>query len=780
LAKHFFSFIFLGYMLLVGSQRAYAQSCTVTLEGSVLDENDQPVVAAQLIILGNQQGVITDTTGYFRLHHLCPHTTYTLQITMLGFDSQELLLPVGHQAPPKLQIKLNTSSKTLDEVTVAAQKESDWMSLPQQTLTAEQLAKSSGKPLAEMLKEVSGVSSLTTGASISKPVIHGLYSNRVLILNNGIRQEGQQWGSEHAPEIDPFVASQLTVIKGAASVRYGAEAMGGVILVNPAALPYGMRGSGQATIVGSSNGRQGIFSGWVESGFGKRKQWAARLQATSKNVGTLQSPDYYLANTAFQEFNFSGAVGFKQEKRGIEIFFSRFTTSLGIFRAAHIGNLTDLEAAINSPRPLFEGQFTYDIANPRQKIEHNLLKVNAFYKIPKLGLLQIQYGWQINTRQEFDIRIGGRFNIPALNMELQTHTLELAVERPSSNKWKGSWGLQGLLQFNSNVPGTGVRPLVPNFDNYGIGLFWTEKRVGDKWDWEFGLRYDYRFLSVLRFDTQDNLLNPRFNFQNISASVGAHRHWENGITWRNNIGTAWRPPQAYELYSQGLHHGAAALEFGDENLRAEQAYQTSSTWQVQRKRIDIEIGLYANYINNYIFLNPELPPALTIRGAFPVFNFRQTDALLAGVDLIAKYRFVKVGFVQAKAALIRARDVRNQRFLPFIPADRYEVTAGCQWEEVGQWQDIIAAFTLQHVLQQFRVEPNSDYAPPPPTYTLLNFQAGVTKQWNGHRLAFSFMVENILNIRYRDYMNRFRYFGDEIGRNFTVRLLWTFGQKAKK
>lgn len=104
-------------------------------------------------------------------------------------------------------------------------------------LSPEELSKTRGRTLGESMKELTGVTTLTTGNSISKPVIHGMHSDRILILNNGIRQEGQQWGSEHAPEIDPFIANKLSVVKGAQSVRYGANAIGGVVLVEPANLP---------------------------------------------------------------------------------------------------------------------------------------------------------------------------------------------------------------------------------------------------------------------------------------------------------------------------------------------------------------------------------------------------------------------------------------------------------------------------------------------------------------------------------------------------------------
>ncbi|HLT23904.1 MAG TPA: Plug domain-containing protein, partial [Ignavibacteria bacterium] len=149
-----------------------------------------------------------------------------------------------------------------DTIEVETETIKDPTTLTKDELSGPELDKTKGKPLAEALKEITGVSTIQTGSSISKPVIHGLHSNRILILNNGVRQEGQQWGFEHAPEIDPFIAKKLTVIKGANSVRYGSDAIGGVILVEPNDLQYNMNKlNGEVNLIGFSNGRAGVISG---------------------------------------------------------------------------------------------------------------------------------------------------------------------------------------------------------------------------------------------------------------------------------------------------------------------------------------------------------------------------------------------------------------------------------------------------------------------------------------------------------------------------------------
>jgi len=177
----------------------------------------------------------------------------------------------------------------------------------QSVLSGADLDKTRGKSLGEALKSVNGVTGLQSGASIVKPVINGLHSNRILIMNNGVRQEGQQWGSEHAPEIDPFLATQITVIKGASGVRYGSDAMGGVVLLEPPPLRAKPGMGGEVNLVGYSNSHQGVASGFLEGSPAAVPGLGWRLQGTAKKAGATETPRYFLNNTGFEEFNWSAA-----------------------------------------------------------------------------------------------------------------------------------------------------------------------------------------------------------------------------------------------------------------------------------------------------------------------------------------------------------------------------------------------------------------------------------------------------------------------------------------
>ncbi len=118
----------------------------------------------------------------------------------------------------------------MEQFTVTGKRHSEVTQQMEAVSTESVLAKV-GMSLGNHLAELQGVDQLSTGATVAKPVIQGQHSNRLIIVNNGIRQEGQQWGQDHAPSINPADDARLTVLKGASGVRYGANAIAGVVLV---------------------------------------------------------------------------------------------------------------------------------------------------------------------------------------------------------------------------------------------------------------------------------------------------------------------------------------------------------------------------------------------------------------------------------------------------------------------------------------------------------------------------------------------------------------------
>ncbi|MCF3109096.1 TonB-dependent receptor plug domain-containing protein [Niabella sp. CC-SYL272] len=276
--------------------------------------------------------------------------------------------------------------------------------LPVAVLSGNELRKRSGQNLAQVLQDVPGISMLQTGATISKPVINGLHGNRILLINNGVKQEGQQWGAEHAPEIDPAIAGAIHVLKGAAGVRYGAEAMGGVIVLDPPKLPFGKQVSGEAGTAWASNGR--MFGGGftLKGGWVNHPEWAWRIQGSSRKSGNFKTADYFLNNTGVRELNFSAEAGFRKKRWMLSAYGSYVHTALGIFSGAHIGDTADLKVRMQHEMPFETGNFSYRIDAPRQQVVHRLYKTTARYQLSDSNRIECWYAYQEDQRKEFDLR----------------------------------------------------------------------------------------------------------------------------------------------------------------------------------------------------------------------------------------------------------------------------------------------------------------------------------------------------------------------------------------
>ena len=772
------------------------QDCNYSIAGRILNEAGEGLAYAVVSIPNTQFQAVSDTEGMFVFRGMCPGR-YALEVTFIGYEKQIL----WHTAPSDepMVIPLVPSHTVLEDVVIEGTQNGRRASQTAASLEDEALDALHGKPLGESLKEIPGVSALQTGPSIFKPVIDGLHSQRILILNNGIRQEGQQWGVEHAPEVDPYIASKIAVLKGAETVRYGSAAMGGVIIISPPPLHQTEKIGGELNLGLMSNNRMAAFSGLVEGSLKEGSNWSWRLQSSVKRGGDYHAPKYNLSNTALNEFNFSGAVGFEGEARGLEIYLSSFNTEIGILRAAHTGNLNDLQQSIETGRPWYVEDFTRGISPPKQEIGHHLLKVSAYQQIKDLGKVSILYGGQYDQRNEFDIRRSGRNARPSLSLSLISHVLDVSLDHEHSAH-SGSVGINGTIKLNSNdTRETGVRPLLPDFQQLSAGLFFLEKLKRNKWVLEAGGRYDFQHLRVLTFINNQQLIKPEFNFSFLSGTLGATVLFNPSLRLLSNLGISSRPPHVSELYSEGLHHGTASIEEGlmrddgnvytaQSRIKKEFSKKWVNTLQYTDEKWSVDFSLHYNDIDHYVYIRPT-GTRLTVRGYFPVFRYEQTDVVLMGSDAAVKWKVSDKISLNSKFSYIYARDSENDDVLIYIPPAQIENGFTFTLPNVGKLQNFYFGLSIPTTFRQTRapmvVFPNEiddtrlpertfDFAPAPQAYTLLNARVGFKLPLEEHSLAISFTGENLLNTSYRNYMNRLRYYADDIGSNFILRLSYNF------
>ena len=759
---------FLVVLLSVGQIKAQSPACNITLSGRVLDLGTKIPLGFSTVYLPEAEvGVVTDSMGYFLIQDLCPGE-YHLEVEHIGCDpySKYLLLEQNLE----IELTLMHHAELLDEVLVHGER-GEVTTQNSRSIDAASIQQSSDKNLSDLLEGIAGVTVLRSGSGISKPVIHGLFGNRVAMINNGVVQSGQQWGNDHAPEIDPFVADHISVVKGAGALAYASSSLGGVVLVEVDDIDPDPHLQGIANYIFESNG----FGHTVNAQVQQNQSWAAwRLSGTFKRRGDNRSPDYWLRNTGREELN--GSIQLEKEwsdQWNSSVYFSLFTTEIGVLRSSHIGNLTDLQAAIGGDVPFFtEPDFSYEIEAPRQEVKHGLLKIETEYAPNDESLWRLKYAGQLNNRKEFDVRRGGRTSTPSLHLNQYTHFGEVQYQRQISSEWF----LKSAIQFNSvdnaNLP-TGVFPLIPRYWSYNPAAFLLVRRESGPWLHELSGRYDFKYFDVFnRLRTVPRSSEEvQHAFHNYGFVGGSQFKGDNNWRFALNLGHLLRSPEVNEMYSNGLHQGVSGIEEGDKNLKAERSTKATLTIDGQiKEKLFFQVLGYYQWIDGFIYLDPQDEFRLTIRGAFPVFKYAQTDAQLSGVD--AFLTFVPNEHLKfiSQYAIVRGRDMINNEGLVFMPADNISQRIQYDFDQ----NNAFISLEGKYVWQQTRVDETQDFLATPEAYFLLNARCGIGLDLAHGRLDFNLRVDNMLNQVYRDYLNRLRYFADEPGINVVFGVKYSF------
>lgn len=756
--------VILAAMLLMSLGSRAQEQCNLSISGKVVDEHDgQALSYAEVSIPATGRGVVVDSTGYYQLENICPGRILIL-VTHIGCDPVSRWINLTEDIE-NLDFYLEHHEELLQEIVLVDQQ---IRRSPKavKSLDQQELKRVQELGLEALGEEVAGYNSLSAGNNIIKPVIHGMYGNRVITSVNGIPLEDQQWGREHGLNADPAMAGSISVISGAAAVEHGPGALGGVLIISPEPMPEDTILSGQANLQAQSNGRGGRMLIKLEEALEGGISW--RSQIAGFRLGDLQAPNYNLSNTGTAGLNYALEAGLNRERWRGRLFYQATNTDLGILRASSTGNLTDLEEAIGREEPLYQEDFTYQIAPPRQEISHHTIGTEWRYRTQNDQLWELRYGYQLNRRKEYDFRRGISDDTPANDLKLTTQTADLKYHFTRGRKWRAKYGLSGLLQVNSNVPGTGIRPILPNYNRYRIGVFSIQEWEQARWVFTLGARYDYEYILAQKYDRQNILRKPEFTFHNFSLSLGGTFRINEKVQYSSDLALASRPPHVIELLSEGLHHGAASIEIGDSTLTPEYSLNWSHTLRMNfNEATQLELTAYANPVHNYIFQVADSIPRLTIRGAFPVWNYVQSNVFLVGTDLSFNSRFGSNWFYRLNASYVRGYDLGNNEDLILMPPPRLNHRLTHKLKN-----GFSLAITHEWSAEQTHYPEGLDLSPPPPAFNLLHFDAS----WSAAALPveISLQIRNLTNNSYRIYLDSFRYFADRPGINFVLNLKYQF------
>lgn len=775
-----------------------APACTGSIHGHVVDATTHDPIASATVSVNGAAVALADDTGTFDLAGLCPGELL-IEAERADYERGGQTVALATAASLELELELWPLASEVIVIQAEAPRPPDMQA--SSVISGAALERMRGRALSDALAEVPGVSQLRSASGMAKPIVRGQYGRRLLLLVDSVRHRAQEWGLDHAPEIDPFVADRLTVVRGAAGVRYGSDAIGGAILIDPPELPRQPGATGEVHLVGVTNGRGGSVASRVQEAPARVPGLAWQLEGSLKRLAAAEAPGYALDNTGVDEWSAGATVGYRTPAADYKLSYLRYQARLGVCRCLRIESAEDFYEQIARDEPL--GVELYDAAfpieRPYQTVSHDLALMRGRWRPASLGTFTATYALQYDVRREFDI-VREATTGPQFDFRLTTHDLDLAFEHKPIHlndhlHLRGTAGVAGMAQ----VHGYGGLPLVPDHRAWGTGVHVSERLLGHDFELQAGVRYDLlaRTASIAGQDFQRLVRSGQLaadacgvagadpvecdaTFHTLSASIGGLYQLTPAWTAKLDLSTASRPPNPDEQYLNGTAPTFPVLALGKPDLGPETTYSASVTSTYQAPRLSAEVSAYASYIADYIDFAPAIDENgepifdVLIRGTFPRFVTRPVDAVFYGFDGGVSARPLPWLELAGQVSVVRARNVSHDSYLVFVPPDRLRGSATYRRRALGGLRDVFASVAGTYVARQGRFDLAADFAPPPDAYVLFDAELGAETRVGGQALRLALQGSNLLDTRYRDYTSLLRYFADQPGRQLMMRLSMHF------
>ncbi len=753
----------------------------IRVTGVVQDEITlQKIKNARIYLPELKKQVQTDTTGSFFLQAI-QEGNYLIEISAPSYTN--LVQRVRVISDTTFVFFINLSVTEMEEVVVTAVSRSTELRKSPiiiKPVDMNSLNQSSATNLVDALKNVPGVSQITTGAGISKPVIRGLGYNRVISLYNGIRQEGQQWGDEHGLEMDEYAVDRVEIVKGPGSLMYGSDGIAGVLNFISAKAPV----DGETKTQFSSNfqsNNQLIANSLSNAGSKNGFQWEGRL--TSKLASNYQNKlDGVVKNSGFQELDGNAFLGLHKSWGYTHLTVSSYTNTINM-----------VEGDRDSLGQFLSRTVGYHIGFPHQEVKHFRVMSNSFFPLKK-GSIHVDLGYQNNKRKEF-----GDADHPSdveLFFDLNTINYNVRYNIKEKKGWETSLGISGMNQTNTN---RGLEAMIPNYISNDIGGFvFSQKSITSKLTLAGGMRYDKRFLvsdkmiveSVEKFSTLST------SFQNYSGSIGSTYQISKKSTLKLNISRGYRAPNIAELTSNGKHEGSLRYEYGNRSLQPEISHQIDLAYFIHKEHFTFELTPFVNFISNYIYAKKllnhlggdSIPDA---NDPTQAYQFTQGNATLLGGEFYMDFHphpldWLHIANSFSYVSAVQSGQVDSLKYLPNIPAPKYRGELRAQFKNVRKSFTSMYAkvavdcyFTQNQYFQAYRTETRTS------GYSLLSAGIGgvIKTKTNPTFLSVYVSAENLTDVAYQSHLSRLKYAPVNsvtgrvgvynMGRNFSVKLVFT-------
>ena len=785
--KHFL-FIIISFSLI---SMAWGQSKVRNqLSGKVTDaKTGTPLAGASVILSDSRIGTVTDTGCHYVLKNV-PSGHTVLEISFEGYKT--LIEHTDVTSSDVQNFALYSTIIVNEGVTVTGVANATSIRkapIPITRVSRTDILSTASSNIIDALSRQPGISQLSTGPAISKPIIRGLGYNRLVVINDGVRQEGQQWGDEHGIEIDENSVNRVEILKGPASLIYGSDAIAGVInIITTTPAPNNTVRGNILSDYQTNNHERSLFAniGGNQNGFNWNVWGDYKAAADYHN-----KYDGRVFNSKFNERNFGGYLGYNGAWGFSHLILSNFNQRLGIVEGVRdeYGNLVKSLPGGVEGIPTENDFNSTDPQIPYQHVQHFKAISDNSFKIGS-GRLTLNLGWQRNQRMEF-----GNPDDPAeksLYFDLQTFNYSTAYHLKDMNGWTTSIGVNGMAQNNQNK---GQEVLIPEYDLFDIGGFIYTQKTIDRTTLSGGIRYDYRSLNSKEFiEGNEEKFSPfKKQFSNFSASVGASYAINPNFLLKANLAQGFRAPSIPELASNGAHEGTNRYEYGDQNLSSEISLQGDAGLEINSDHVLFTASVFYNHINNFIFYS-KLAGAnggdslVAADGVLiPAYKFGQHNAHLAGAEFLLDIHPHPLDWLhwQNTFSFVRGlfdESVGGDRDIPFIPAAHWISQLRGEFLKKGKsLRDLSVYFELDNTSKQDHPFTAYQTETSTPGYALLN--AGISTNIISHnKTLFSIYLNamNIGDVAYQSSLSRLKYTDVNqvtgrqgvfnMGRNFSIKL----------
>ena len=797
------------YVLGVFLALQFAVVAQLNIRGKVLAENTNQAVSGVKIFVSNLELVTqSDANGAFQFANV-PNGTYVLSFQKEGFKNQ--ILELDMDVDTALTINLKTNVLEFQEfIVTGVVRATDFRMSPLsiKSLNLSELNSKGATNLIDAISRTPGVNQISTGSGISKPVIRGLGYNRVLVLNNGMRQEGQQWGDEHGVEIDEYSIERVEIIKGPGSLMYGSDAIAGVINFLP---PLSMKKNGmQGNYTTNYQSNANLIAQSIRlSGHKDDFQW--RVQGSSKLAGNYKnSKDGKVLNSGFNEINGNVYLGLDKKWGFTHLSLSSYNASFNMVEGerdssgAFVHEVLDGSGGTNLMAATNKELNSYGLAWPHQNVSHQRIASNNLFRLKK-QVIYLDLSFQNNKRKEY----GSILNPDEIDLffNLNTFNWNSRINFNPHKGWEFSLGLSQMIQSNENK---GIEFLIPAYVSHDLGSFiYFQNNKSKQWKLAGGLRIDRRSVNSFALNLDSNgvvvnfidstvvtkFLAHRYSFIGFSGSLGLVYLINEHQQIKVNFSRGFRAPSLAELSSNGRHEGSLRYEYGNSNLKAEISHQLDLSYGVSKDHISIELTPFSNLISNYIFasklLNSQGSDSIVdVNDPSIAYQFMQSKAFLYGGELTIDFHPHPWDWlhIENSFSMVNARQLgESKAYLPTIPAAQYQGELRFSvLQKVDRFKQSNISVATVHTMAQLRYLSSSNTETATPAYTLINLAATTTFQakQKSQQIKFSLSIDNLTNVAYQSHLSRLKYAevnqktGDigvfNRGRNFSMKVIFSF------